>query len=259
MALIENQALPATDLSAAPFRPVPLQIDAFRQRVDALRTLVATYAVGVKPYHRSDLPLFRKLSESAQDQALQGLESFEETLNATLRAGFRLDNQPQLVWHALKSMGLVPPSELFHHIGPDHVVEIYSLEGLQIWRNLNFLKNCSYTLEEVYSIPWHLRYERQPDRVEEAMTKVGKLLRGETPALYHADISSHRIEETISEARFVLSVSHHWLARLEDREGSFRAWMGISDSKIVETRGAYMGSVQENDRAPGVALPGLSI
>ena len=54
--------------------------------------------------------------------------------------------------------------------------EDYNVEGLQTWRNLNFMKFCSYTLEEVFCIEWYKRYTRTAGKNEECMEKVAYLI-----------------------------------------------------------------------------------
>jgi hypothetical protein len=204
----------------------------FRLIADRICSLVSSHSVRLVAYNSPELPLYSALPPSKQAEILDQLKVFQRTIEVTLSNGDSLENVGRSVWHALSTLGFVPPSDIFSKIGNDDVVEIYDLQNIQLWRNFNFLKICSYTIEEMYSVDWPSRYSRDPAMNSECIAKVTSLLTGETPDVYYAGIREHVLEETLSAERLVLQASHDWFARLKNQRGELTAWLVTSKVKI---------------------------
>lgn len=222
----------AAFLKSTDYNPV----NEFRELADAVVTLCARYEVQVRSYANPELPLFSALSPAAQEKALRGLRTYLASLKMVEDHDEDLRDDQRSLWYALSTLGLLPPSQLFSLFKSGEVIEIYDMEGFQIWRNFNFLKICSYTLEEMYSIEWHRRYRRSSEKSQECLEKIGLLMSQKSPEIYNALIGEHILEETESRERLMLSARHDWLIRLNDRAGIFSAWMGISTVEILKDR-----------------------
>lgn len=209
------------------------RISEFREAADKICAIASKYSVKITGYHTPTLPLYSALSSEKQSEALYQLKVFLQSMETTEAMGDRLDSQDRALWHALLTFGLLPPSGMFAKFKPDDVIEIYDPVGIQIWRNFNFMKICSYSLEEMHAIDWTQRYTRSADKVKECLEKIGALLRGETPEVYDCLVSAHVFEETLSQDCFKLEATHNWFARLKDRNGQVTAWLAVSDVKLL--------------------------
>lgn len=208
----------------------------FRATADKITALASKYDIKIKGYHDADLPLFNALSSQKQNEVLLFIKMYHQSLVETEAAGERLDNNAKAIWCSLSSMGLMPPSELFSKFTPAAAIEIYDTAGLQIWRNFNTMKYCSYTLEEIYSIEWFNRYARDADKTTECFAKVGALLEGKTPAVFYPDIASHILEETCSIDKLKLEVHYDLFSILKNRDGKIAAWLVMSTANIIHRR-----------------------
>ena len=85
----------------------------FRDIADKICAIASKYSVEITGYHSARLPLYRALPPQKQSEALQLLNIFLQTMEATEAAGNKIDNQGCFVWSAHSSMGLIPPSDLF--------------------------------------------------------------------------------------------------------------------------------------------------
>lgn len=56
--------------------------------------------------------------------------------------------------------GSEPDGMEMEKIDQDDLAEIYNRDNQQIFRSINFFKYCSYTLEELITIPWYNLYSR---------------------------------------------------------------------------------------------------
>lgn len=205
----------------------------FREFADKVCAIAAKYDVKITGYHSPELPLYSALSTQKQIEALHMLKTFDLSMEITQSQGGELDSQDRSLWGALSALGLVPPSDLFLRLEPGTAIEIYNLDGMQIWRNFTCMQYCSYTLEEVYSIELFTRYKRDPQKTAECIDKVGRLLSGQTPEIFYPEISPHILEETCSLEQFSLSVHHKMFSVLKNREGNLAAWLVMSGAEIV--------------------------
>lgn len=208
----------------------------FRAVAEKVSAITARHGVTVKPYRSSELPLFRQLSFEAQGLALSQLNTFLKSLELFEDQEENLGEQDRALWYALSAFGLLPNSDMFKLFKSSDVVEIYDMEGFQIWRNFNFLKICSYNLEEMYSIEWFRRYERKPEDVKACGEAINDLLTGKTPEISMVQVPYHQIRETDSSEQLHLGVTYQWIARLKDRSGQLAAWMVCSSVEILDAQ-----------------------
>lgn len=109
------------------------------------------WGVPLKPYVSEDLPHFSKLPEPHKVAVISGLKENALLFDEMNENGEQLSDTPQLLWRSLKRLGYYPASDLLDKISHDDVVELYSANRLQLFRNLNFFKYVSLSLEEVVS------------------------------------------------------------------------------------------------------------
>jgi len=206
----------------------------FRHIADQICAIADKYQVKIRGYHSSELPHFRALPQARQETVLLRLKAFLGSMEVTESMGERLDSQKRALWCGLSALGLVPPSELFSRIDDNsEIIEIYNLEGFQVWRNFNYFDVCSYTLEEIYSIDWNDLYLRSDEKTEECRQKITALLTGQTPDLFDANVENHEITELCSQYRFVVEARHGILCRLKDKGGQLAAWVVVSKGRVL--------------------------
>ncbi len=209
------------------------RISEFKLAADKICAIAAKKNLTIKGYHSPELPLYSALSETKQEEALLLVKAYLQSMESAEAMGECLDSVDRSLWHALSTMGLLPPSDLFARLKPNAVIEIYDLQGLQIWRNFNFMRVCSYTLEEIYSIEWFKRYKRDEKYTEECVKNVTSLLSGETSEVYKPDMSLQVMEETCSQDRLMIRASYDLLSRLKNRDGELAAWLVATSAEVV--------------------------
>lgn len=205
---------------------------AFREISERIHRLANEAGVKIKGYHDPELPLLRTLRPSAQDRAVAALETYADTLDTS-----DLDDsvaEQRALWKAIKVFGLVPPEDLFDRLHAEAAIEMYDLEGRQIWRNFACMEVCSYTLEEIFCIELFDRYRRTPEFNAECQGKVASFL--SDPASFEIcdpHIAPHQLIETQSSERLILEVHHQLFSKLRGRDGSLRAWLVMSKARIL--------------------------
>lgn len=147
-------------------------------------------------WNDSELPLFRMLTAAQQVDVITDLVNRLELFQSARRDGVSLLDTRQLLWRSLRLCAWVPQSDVFDSIDEEDTVEVYSLDQRQTFRNLQFFKWVSFTLEQIHSRPWYELTTRN-QAVESALhAEAGKILSGavKTTLSLHA-IPEHLVTE----------------------------------------------------------------
>ena len=223
----------------------PDAVPLFRSTATEISKRAGDLGINVTPFRDFTLPLFRGLALEMQKTILLQLQRYLDSLRFAANAGERLDDPGRAAWSALSYLGLLPPSEFFPHLGANSIVEFYSLDGLQIWRNFEFMKLCSYTLEEVYCLKWFKRYSREAEISAACLKCVESLLTSSEHEIIFPQIPSHVIEETCSIERLAIRMKFDMVARLKDRQGG-----GLAGFAVVSTGNFLRALAEVKDHKP---------
>lgn len=205
---------------------------AFRQAADQVSTLGQRFGISVKGYEDPALPHFSAMPLESRRNAVHALRGYHTSLLAGIQADKNLDQPHVSTWWAFSTLGLVPPAELFRHFLPDSMIEVYNLEGAQIWRNFHFFRYSSYTLEEIHCLPWNKLYDKGDDVTAECFKYISAVVSGASELLL-PDHPEFVLTETCSRDRCVLKVRHYLISSLKNREGNVSAFLVCTKAKIL--------------------------
>lgn len=206
----------------------------FRQILEATEQLFRSVGhSGMRGFVDPSLPHFTQLSVDQKQSTLRSANVYLDSLRHALMEGWSLKDQKQVLWCSLKALSLTPASDLFETIGPHDAVEIYYLDGRQIWRNLAFMQACSYTLEEVFCHSWEQRYHRECKSHESASAILENWLR--SPNISTQAIHCHNVlTECFSERRLIVDVIHKTLSPLFDSKfKTLAGFVVVSDVAVI--------------------------
>ena len=217
-------------------------VEAFRISAEEVAERMSRYGLTVRPYQNATLPHYKSLSTEQQRRSLKNLSVYLQSIKLTEANGDRFDDSGRSLWHALSALGFVPPSDLFAKLPPGVAVEIYDTDGIQVWRNWETMRVCSYTLEEIHTMEWHRRYERDERINALCFQVISDILEGRVSEVYDPKIPTHALLETCSMEGFLLDVQFEFLARLKDRQGQPAAFLLAATVKSAKkTRALDLG------------------
>ncbi len=180
----------------------------FRILADSVASHYRRFVPGVKPYHDSSLPHFSRLPTQKKQNAVHYLRQLWSVIQHDIANQVDVGNNAVALWSALKVFGFKPGSDLFGYLQGDDTIEIYTLDGIQVWRNCNLMEVCSYSLEEIHSFEWHERYDRAEVDNQNIVQTIGRMLGEGKPRHVAAMIPYHSVNEKFSESMFRLNVRH---------------------------------------------------
>jgi hypothetical protein len=208
-------------------------IENFFKVIDALVTALAQRGVDVKARNPAR-PVFLSLNVQQKVEALKQAQVYLNFVSSVREPIFDARNELR-AFEFFFGVGF--SDEVFEAVGADDVIEVYTSENIQVWRNLNFFKICSYSLEELFSENWMDRYVRDP-RVMGAC--IGEVIGVQDPSRPPVNskpaIPVHHLYETTSFQQLVLRGDFHCLARsIRQSPDLPKMWMGASRVTIVGT------------------------
>lgn len=195
------------------------ECDRFRLLSLSYRDFARSAGVDVVAFRDPDLPNFTALSEAQRGRALEALGICVRICDSARNQGHSMSDSPALVWQAIRELGLRPSSDIFSVISDRSLVEIHSPEGVQIFRNFNFFRYCSYSLEELYSLPWNTLFERDMKVMDLIADSARKVYAGEIRNATRFTFPPHRVREISSPMRNEILLDMEWIAPLY-REGT---------------------------------------
>jgi len=209
----------------------------FIDTVEKISAVVKSVGIDLKPYTTLELPYFTKLKDEAQNKALNNLETYYRICQQTVVGGKSLRDTAALTWFAIKEFGYRPPSELFNYINNENVIEIHTADGIQVFRNFEFYKYCSYTLEDLSCRPWNEIFEHDEKLIPDILAISGRVLSGAVKSPIPANIGPYLIKEVDSDKRLLLKSTFHYISPLFNSSGIPVAHIVIESGELVGSTG----------------------
>jgi hypothetical protein len=193
--------------------------------------MAKSIGVEVLPFVERSLPRFSSLTPEAQKLAFRNLSTYHGICSSTIQAGNSVQESKSLIWFAIKAFGFRPTSDLFNFVTDDHVIEIHDQTGVQIFRNFQFYKFCSYSIEELYCVSWPDLFSHEGEFTQQILEKGMLLLSGNVNSTIPFNVTDHKIQETNSICKFQIR------ANVEFGSPLFNFETGRPEATIVLEKG----------------------
>jgi hypothetical protein len=204
----------------------------FRDLSEELSEILRSHGIECSAYRSPELPAFSRLPSDGQQMATKELGRYVRLCRDIMAEGGSLLSSRTFAWRAIREAGLIPPSDLFSKILDTDLVEIYDLNNIQKFRNFKFFEFCSYTIEDLYTRPWHELFVRLDETItSEIMNLLTGLITNRDKRVVKTGIGTQIIEEVDSARRYVNELDVKHLAVLYDRQDRAAAFIGIESAK----------------------------
>jgi len=169
----------------------------FMSLTEDLSRWLAVEGIRCRPY-TPGLPHFSVLPVAKRQDIVSAVRFYHELCQEQVNEGYKITDSLVFTWRALNKLGLVPRSDLFSKVTDEDILEVYSGDGRQLYRNFRFFDFCSYTMEELYSLEWWSLYKRDEAITEKLYEIVGRIFTGEVEGTVIPDCAPHIVSETSS-------------------------------------------------------------
>lgn len=182
------------------------EISTFKRLTERTAALINENGCNIQPYSEEALEKLSTLSlinvRTCNSKLMHNLQLIESSASAS-----KTSNKA-LVKSILSLMKLCVNDDFIDQITEEDIVEIYSPEGVQVFRNLKFYETTAYTLADLLIFEWNELYLR-PTKVYEKLAEyvdycINKAKSNEIINLKH--LASHIIKEIKSRPVSLLEV-----------------------------------------------------
>jgi hypothetical protein len=208
--------------------------------IEKFRTLAIRYqqigreaGINIRPFLSADLPLFQEATLEQRKIAVDSLEIIVSIHEETIAAGEKAVDFKKLLWRALKRFDLIPGPDLFTRMKDnDEIVIIYNEEQRILFWTLQFFKKTSFTVEQMFFLPWH-ECTKRPDHIHASMYQLAVgLITGKIQGCFVPDVPAHEVEELNSAERLKTMMSFPLISSLT-RDGKFGGFLVVQRMEIL--------------------------
>lgn len=165
------------------------------QVVNELHELLKTMGIETRPFTQKALHGLVQSDETKKQRILKDLTNWKNILVSSDQDKFQVD-ECRLASLALKYFNFRLKNKYWiEATHPDEIIEIYSPEGIQLYRSLNFFKTCGYSLLDLYVNEWFILWERSSATIDKIHEVVEQTLSGKKLDT-KVGIGPHLIRET---------------------------------------------------------------
>jgi PAS domain-containing protein len=203
------------------------RIELFRILLNEISKHLNAEGHSVVPYHPG-YPSAKMLSLAPEkrDLIINQFTAYYDVCARALAQKANCDDRT-MAWSMLVKMRLVPLSDVFDHIRPGDVIEIYNEDSVQVFRSFSFFKLISYTLEELFVHEWWELYRRPEEASRKAFEVCGNILRGEIDTTVLKCLEIHEVEEVFSQNKTSARVEEVLLSPLPRVGGEIGGFLHV--------------------------------
>lgn len=177
------------------------------------------HGVNLKPFNDENLLYFSKLGTDQQEIIRNSfLRYYNICLSAVEIQGSLKDN----VGHfklALRRLGFHVKDSVLEELQNNDVIEIYTLDSVQIFRTFNFFCLVNYTLEEIFCRPWFELYRRDHFTNHANLKAVTKVLSEDFDSIYYPNIPVHDVFELQPGSNCATKIKYRFMAPAYSPDG----------------------------------------
>lgn len=181
----------------------------------------------VLPFKGESAIHFPALDLERQTNILNSLNRYVQLCREIIEAGQKISNDRVVLWRIISSLRLKPTGDLFDQIDDGDLIEIYDDRNIQIFRNFQFFRVCSYTLDDLLCRPWWELFRRDLNIINRIMKTAEKIYAQNMRHSISLDFGRHTVDEIDSPRRYHAVVENKILSPLIDNSGRVSAIVNV--------------------------------
>ena len=177
-----------------------------------LQSIFADKGIEVLTHLPSSLKAFQLMPTQRQQIVQKNIENYSRIIAA---AKFELeeddliskDDEVECLQHAFEEYDFKFKDDDFDFIDEGDIVELYSAENIQLYRNLQFLKVSPYDLLTTLTNEWTTLYERPNEVTKAIMDRVGEVMTSNLTAAAPFGVGPHLMKAVSKQDQVIVSIS----------------------------------------------------
>lgn len=206
----------------------------FTKLLESFSDYLLKEGVKVVPYRDQSVRAFESLSTEDKLVKAKNFFQYYEICREAVASGVELRENVKFLSFSLKRLGLWMDSEAIDRIDREDIIEVYSLEKTQLYRNLKFLEICSYPMLDLYMYEWPDLFCR-PDTITEKLIQVcGEVVSDPLCRFRPSGVPEHVLEEKFSTQKLSFLVDQKIIAPVKDSSGNVQGVMGSLQARVID-------------------------
>ena len=183
-----------------------------------IQELAKSLGKQIKTVHIKEDPHFLKLATADQAAVVERLKVYRHLFEMSTAPDAPAPSEKRLLWLALKMLKFVPGSDLMNRITEEDFVEVF-VGSRQVYRSFNYYDICSYSFDELESLPWEKLFERKDFSITETM--MGEARQAiQTKRMVVSQTPEHFVTETSSPFRNKIRYHLKYVIPIKDLESA---------------------------------------
>lgn len=145
-------------------------IQKYKDLCERTALILAHFGKAVRPYDDETFP--RLNLHPDPERVVENLSLWYQVLSDASIAGDSLLDDRRLVWRMLQKLKLTPSADMMNFLEDGDIIEIYTTDNWQIFRNLRFFDCLHITIDEVSTMIWSRDSKRKTSISLEALRLV---------------------------------------------------------------------------------------
>lgn len=136
--------------------------------------------------------LYFRLGIGFQKRLGDHFSSYVDLVYDLDRKGIDIRDSRRLLWAFLRRNSLQPSIETFFELKDWHVIEIYSRDNVQIFRDLKFLELCDCSVFDLLVLDWMTVFKREAELEERLFLQIESSFRKASKVYPIEGVAQHR-------------------------------------------------------------------
>jgi hypothetical protein len=207
---------------------------------DQLKLLLNTFSeeilklgIRVFPYSETGWERYASLPKKTRQSIYSNFSSYYDLMSSSQHSGIELHESKRLVWNILKLLGMRPCHDLLDKIDEQDVIEIYSSDFLQVFRNLKFMEICSYSMLDTLTHSWSELFMRPSTVTDSLIKRVQFTLSGDVKNTLTADVEEHFLHEIFSTSRNFFRINQKYISPVFFPDGKPAGVVGTLSAELL--------------------------
>lgn len=200
--------------------------------IDHAHGLLLKSGYPTRAYTKSAVETLLSFNQEKQLQVLENAKKLIGVLNSFEDFQPEIENEVvnevALTKRALSAFGLHVTDDTWEDKAKDCIIEIYSHQGVQLHRSMNFFKTCGYSLLDLCVNEWYVLWERPSKVMEQLNEIVGQVMTGSYRASTEMAVRPHIVRETYDDGTTQPFLPRSIVVQFRDMFPTFNAHGEIS-------------------------------
>lgn len=195
------------------------RLASFKAVTERFAQLAKRENLDIIPYRGSEPVCFPALPTVLQTTILEDFRRYVSVCETSVEEGWSLKQDGNVLWRMFRKLGVHPNSDLMSQIREDDIIEIYSADYVQLFRNLRFFRYCGYSLDELLSRPFWELFRRDEEVTKQILSVAVSMFSGQIIGTHRWQLGVHTLTEIDSHFRYESTIEPGLVSPLCDTSG----------------------------------------